>query len=252
MDNHIFRSAFSGFNRQDVMDYIEKTQKQSEDRIAGLESRLEELPAVRQELDERTAERDELQKQLEEMTIRCNHARNNWDAQSQAKEAFRQDVTQRDATIRDLTAENQRLQRQVAALEGQMQDLRREKEQLAQLELDARRRSEDLLSAAGGQAQALEAEAQKQAGAITAQARRQAEETIAQANERAGDLLQEAEDRLAAFTEQYDRILRSFQTIAAHVSGEVQKLDAITGQLPGGFNRLKESLLELQEQAKER
>ena len=30
MDNHIFRSALSGFNRQDVMAYIERTQKQAE------------------------------------------------------------------------------------------------------------------------------------------------------------------------------------------------------------------------------
>ena len=31
MDNHIFRSALSGFNRQDVMEYIERTQKQAEE-----------------------------------------------------------------------------------------------------------------------------------------------------------------------------------------------------------------------------
>ena len=43
MDNHIFRSALSGFNRQDVMAYIERTQKQAEEAAAGLEARLAEL-----------------------------------------------------------------------------------------------------------------------------------------------------------------------------------------------------------------
>ena len=36
MDNHIFRSALSGFNRQDVMEYIEKTQKEGESAAAAL------------------------------------------------------------------------------------------------------------------------------------------------------------------------------------------------------------------------
>ena len=38
MDNYIFRSAALGFNRQDVMEYIEKTQKEAESSAAGLSS----------------------------------------------------------------------------------------------------------------------------------------------------------------------------------------------------------------------
>ena len=45
MDNHIFRSAIGGFNRQDVMEYIERTQKQSEESIAWLESQTAQLQA---------------------------------------------------------------------------------------------------------------------------------------------------------------------------------------------------------------
>ena len=43
MDNHIFRSAIGGFHRQDVMEYIERTQKQSEENTAWLESQVEQL-----------------------------------------------------------------------------------------------------------------------------------------------------------------------------------------------------------------
>ena len=49
MDNHIFRSALNGFNRQDVMEYIERTQKEAAGNIEQLEA---ELQTVRQELNE--------------------------------------------------------------------------------------------------------------------------------------------------------------------------------------------------------
>ena len=134
MDNHIFRSALSGFNRQDVMAYIERTQKQAEEAAAGLEARLAELEqaaaGAREELAACQEEREDLRRQLEDMTLRYNHAKNNWDAQSEAKDSFRRDVAQRDETVRELTGENQRLFRQVQDLESQMDALRREKEKL--------------------------------------------------------------------------------------------------------------------------
>ena len=106
MDNHIFRSAIGGFNRQDVMEYIERVQKRAEEDAAELEAQAGELRHANDELalqlEERTRERDGLEQQLEDMTLRCNHARNNWDAQAQAKESFRRDVAQRDEKIRSL------------------------------------------------------------------------------------------------------------------------------------------------------
>ena len=167
MDNHIFRSALSGFNRQDVMAYIERTQKQAEEAAAGLEARLAELEqaaaGTREELTACQEEREDLRRQLEDMTLRYNHAKNNWDAQSEAKDSFRRDVAQRDETVRELTGENQRLFRQVQDLESQMDALRREKEKLTQLELDAHRRSDEVLSNAQAEAQALLEQAEAQA-----------------------------------------------------------------------------------------
>ena len=68
MDNHIFRSAIGGFNRQDVMEYIERTQKQSEESIAWLESQTAQLQASEEEaqnaLRECTQERDRLAAEL--------------------------------------------------------------------------------------------------------------------------------------------------------------------------------------------
>ena len=163
MDNHIFRSAIGGFNRQDVTEYIERTQKQAEEAAAALNKQLEDLRQAEGEaraaLEERTREKAELEKRLEEMTDSCNNAKSNWESQAQAKEALRRDVAQRDGTIRDMTEENQRLFRQVQTLEEEVQELRREKERIAQLELDAHRRSDEIVLDAAGQAELITSQA---------------------------------------------------------------------------------------------
>ena len=245
MDNHIFRSALSGFNRQDVMEYIARTQKQAEEPAAGLEARLEELERAasdaRAELEASEEERTDLARQLEDMTLRYNHAKSNWEAQSEAKDTFRRDVTQRDQTIKELTGENQRLFRQVQELEGQMDALRREKEKLTQLELDAHQRSDEVLAQAQAQAQEL----LDRAGV---QARRTEEE----ANARAQTLLGETEARIGETAAQYGRLFQSFETITGHITAELRKLDVTAAQLPICLGPLKEALAELQERAKER
>ena len=45
-----------------------------------------------------------IEQQLEELRVQCSHARNNWDAQAQAKEAFRRDVAERESAIQALFA----------------------------------------------------------------------------------------------------------------------------------------------------
>ena len=109
MDNTFFRSALNGFNRQDVMTYIEKTRSDAETRTARLEDRVRELQETcesqRQALETAGSEREELARRLEETELGRSHAQNNWDAQRQATEALRDDVSARDASIGDLTAE---------------------------------------------------------------------------------------------------------------------------------------------------
>ena len=282
MDNHIFRSAIGGFNRQDVMEYIERVQKRAEEDAAELEAQAGELRRANDELalqlEERTRERDGLEQQLEDMTLRCNHARNNWDAQAQAKESFRRDVAQRDEKIRSLNEENQRLLRQVEALEKQMDSFRRQKEQLAQLELEARQRSgdvlaqaeaqaedalaqarleaKDMISQASVQAENMISQANTQAEAMTAraisQAETQAETTAARANARADSLLRETEERIMETAAEYDQLFRSFQSVSERISSEIRKLEDTASHLPASFNRLKDGLEDLQRRAKER
>jgi len=255
MDNHIFRSALGGFNRQDVMEYIEKTQKQSEEAAAVLEKDLEELrrteSEARQALEERTREKEELEKKLAETADKYGDAKANWESQAKAKEAFRRDVAQRDDTIRDMTEENQRLFHRVQELEEEMEDLRREKEKVTQLELDAHRRSDEIVLDATGQAELITSQAEAQAAETVRSAEAQAQELLTQAQASAQALLRQAEEHVARTVTQYSQLHDSFEAITSHITSELRKLDATASQLPISFNRLKEGLGALLEQTRE-
>ena len=104
MENYPFRTApIGGFNRDDVTAYIKKTRDEADARAARLEDQVRLLQesgeASRQALEDTGAERDELARRLEEAELRCGHAQNNWDAQRQATEAIRADVSARDAAV---------------------------------------------------------------------------------------------------------------------------------------------------------
>ena len=244
MDNHIFRSALSGFNRQDVMEYIERTQKQAEEAAARLEDQVrqarQECDEARQALDACTEEKEALSRQLEEMTLKFNHAKNNWD------------VTQRDQTVRELTEENQGLFRRVQDLEDQLASMRLEKERITQLELDAHQRADEVVAQASAQAQLIQTQAQAQADGTIRSAGEEAQPDVAEARSQAQALLRAAAEKVGETAAAYDQLFQSFTSITSHISGELRKLDVTAAQLPISFNHLKDGLHQLQEQARER
>ena len=120
MDNHIFRSAALGFNRQDVMEYIEKTQKEAEANAASLTRRLdeamEELAQLRLRLEERGEEADHLEEELAEI-------RRQYDQEKADREALAQESARQGEAIRALTEERDRLSGQVDRLNSRIHDL---------------------------------------------------------------------------------------------------------------------------------
>lgn len=263
MENHIFRTAIGGFNRQDVTDYIERTRKQAEETAAALEKQAEELRTSlsgtqtaldesRSALEDSARERDETQKLLEAVTAERDQVKQNWDVQVMAAASARREMEQREETIRALTEEKKDLTLRVRELESGLESLRQEKERLAQMELDARRRSDEIVAQADAQAADAIAEAGAKARDIVAQAEAQAAAMVNRANARAEDLLRQAEERIAGAAGQYNELHRSFEAITSHITSELRRLDVAAGQLPISFNHLKEGLSELLERAKER
>lgn len=137
-----FKSAvFGGFDREDVVRYIEKTAQETQERIGTLESEKENLlrdsAALRSALDEMTAARDELSTQLgaaEEAKA--------LDAQALA-DARVELETLRDSLAR-LTAEHGALQREVETLREQAGEYDAVKAHIADIELSARARADAL------------------------------------------------------------------------------------------------------------
>ena len=222
MDNHIFRSAFNGFNRQDVAAYIEKSQMEAANHVAELEKKLEILSKSEEVL------RGELES-----------SRREYDA---LRENFQEQANEYAQTKFDLEAQLNDMREEVSAA-------RREKESVAQLELEARRRSEDMMAEKCAQAQEIVEQAHAQAHEILTSANEQSEDIINKAHQSAETIRCEMEERVRHAGEKVDELSASVETIVAHVSAELRKMDVAVAQLPINFNHLKDGMKKVLELA---
>lgn len=130
MDNQFRNAAFGGFNRQDVMDYLERTAKEH----------AEALEQLRSLLDAAQKERDGLTAQVQALTEQR-------DAAQQAAAVAEQ--------MPALQEENGLLKERVARLEPDAAAYAAIKERMAGMELDAHRRAQDIVDQARAQSDEL-------------------------------------------------------------------------------------------------
>ncbi len=220
MDNYIFRSALNGFNRQDVTAYIERTQKDASERVAELEEQIEMM---------RKSE-DELRRMLNDCQFESDELR------------------------RQLAEQSSQHERVKAEMENQLQEMRKEianahkeKETVAQLELDARKRAEALLEERGVQAEEILAQARCQAQALLTSTNEQAEQIINEAYQRAETIRAEMENHVRCTNHAVEELASSVETLVNHVSAELRKMDVAVAQLPINFNHLRDGMKEAME-----
>ena len=151
--DHPFRSAaFGGFNRQDVLDYLEKTAAENARKKQELQQRLEEAEEDRRKLasqesdqEERVTilnrDRESLSQQLEQVKAVLEASREREEAQSRELEELRR--------------ERDSLRRRVAELEPGAAAYTAVKERAAGVELEAHCRAQNVLNEADGQAREL-------------------------------------------------------------------------------------------------
>ena len=198
-------AAFGGFNRQDVMDYITATAKESGQRIADLEQERDALQSAAAERDALQAEAEGLRERnraLEESLEEVSRERDQYKAQAEADAA-------QEPRVREL--------------ESQAEEYQALKQHIAQIELDAHKRADQ----------------------ITAQAERTAEETISAAKGEADRIRSQLETELRELSGRYEEAMRALEVASGHVTGELRKMDVAVGQLPLAFNRLSNTLREL-------
>ena len=138
--DHPFRSAaFGGFNRQDVLDYLEKTAAENAQKQQELQRRLEEAEKDRRKLASQESDQEE------RVTIL------NRDRESLSRE--REEAQSRE--LEELRRERDSLRRRVAELEPGAAAYTAVKERAAGVELEAHCRAQNVLNEADRQAREL-------------------------------------------------------------------------------------------------
>ena len=199
MENNFRNAVFNGFNREDVMSYITKISAEHKETSEALEKerdRLFDADAANERLQE---ERNRLAEELEQVRQQLSE-------EQEARQALEKAAAERD-----------QLQGRVRDLECQAEEYRRMKEQVAQIELDAHKRAEDIL-----------AQAEREAAEIRAQLR----------------------EKIETVAGEYTSLLSDFDVLRTHISGELRKMDTAVGQLPIAFHRLSSDMENLKGLAK--
>jgi len=187
--DHQFRSAaFGGFNRQDVLDYLESYAQANQQQLQGLQDQLDE---ARQELDKAEAQKQELlafQEQARELRTQLDEANSKIQELSQALEESQ-------ALARELD-------QRVARLEPDAMAYAAVKERSAGVELDAHRRAQNVLDEAGAQARLIRQQTYQWLGHMSQEygaLRRQLDATLSNAGAQLEQISQSLDKQDGAF-----------------------------------------------------
>ena len=213
MENTFKSSVFGGFNRDDVIRYIEKTALESKQQIESLEQESDGLCRENAELRDKLAAAERERDKLAE----------SYDTASGAQEALKKGLTAAQETITELRAqleesaqraafaqkeherEMQKLQAELETLRAQAEEYGRVKAHIADIELSARERADALDAATRAKLQS----------------------------------------HIAACTQQCARVLATLGNTCESVSTALRHADAAVSQLPGAFTTLEGQLDEL-------
>lgn len=197
MENYSFKTAaFGGFDKQDVVRYLEQTAEKS----AALQRELEqENDRLRRQNEDLTAQVEALQKQLEDLAAQRDQLQSHAEKESAAQESLRR--MERD--VSRLTAE-------AGALRPDAEAYARFRMHLGNIECEARNRAQDLEEAAAVRtrqtAETFQSQYRKLMDTFTAAAGHVAQEL---------QTLQEALDRLPRNMDgteaELDRLMRCLQ-----------------------------------------
>ena len=216
--DHPFRSAtFGGFNRQDVLTYLESTSKENTQKLESLQQQLEEqrasYEAALRDLEALRQQASQLEADLKQAQADRDEARRQLDQANAELSAVR---TLQSQTARDLEsaqADAARWQQSAAQLEPDAQLYRAVKERTAGVELEAHRR-----------AQAIQEEAQAQAQ----QLHRNMEQWLAKVSKEYDTLRSQVEATVSHAAAQLDRAGQSLEQVTTLLGEQDMALESLT------------------------
>ena len=200
-----FRTAFNGFNRDDVVHYIEYLNNQHNAELAQLNSDMEQLRTQLEQMQAQSAEEDS----CEEMLSQAN----------EAYEKLNQHASQQADRIAQLEQELKAAKADVAKLNSYMSAADAENGQLR----SALKQAQNTAAEAAARREQARTEDELKAY-------RRAERTERQARERAQQICNQANGVLADATVQVDKAAEDLGAVAEHVRAQIQQLqDAVSG-----------------------
>ena len=138
MENNTFKSvAFGGFDKQDVINYIEKTAKAA----------AAEQEKLQQENERVKLENETLQKELAELKVQLNTIQGQWASVGAQKEKLTVELAQETALRQELETlkpEAERLAEEVEHLRPDAAAYAQFREKIGAIEFEARKRAADL------------------------------------------------------------------------------------------------------------
>ena len=199
MNNNTFKSvAFGGFDKQDVIRYIEQMAKEASEA-------QEVLQQENIRLQERVEATEERARDLEEQLCSALADRERLEAErNQLQESVSLERAAREA-LEPAQPEAARLAEELEKLRPDAEAYAQFREGLGAIECEARKRAADLESATA----------------------------------------QTLEGTVSAFWERYQALLKNFDAVADHVTGELRKVEVSLAQLPRSMDQTEVELKEL-------
>lgn len=158
MESNTFKSVmFGGFDRQDVISYIEKT---SQETTAAIEALQQENKALRTEQTAAQSQLEALRQEAESCRLECARLKEELETQSAARDALKNEL---DA----LRPERDALLAQVQELKPQADSYQKAKEHIGNIECEARKRADELEAATNERLNQLLQQCKQQYWALT-------------------------------------------------------------------------------------
>lgn len=194
MENNTFKSVtFGGFDKQDVIRYIEQAAREASE---AQEALTKENESLRNQVEELTAQLRGTVSQVEALESEGKELRTQLEAERAARQA-----------LEPVKPEMERLRGEVEKLRPDAEAYAQFRERIGAIECEARKRAADLEDAT----------------------------------------IHRLEGMIAAFREQYKTLAASFDTTAAHVTGELRKVEVNLAQLPRSMDQAGVELEKLSE-----
>ena len=222
--DHPFRSAaFGGFNRQDVLNYLENAAREAAQRQADLEKKLDEAQELASRQDARLAEQagqlSRLEEENQELRVQLEQA-------NRALSSSQSQCSRHSGDLEAARRELEELKRRMTELEPDAAAYAAVKDRTAGMELEAHRRAQSIQDEAERQARELRRRTEQwlsQLGQAYGALQCEVESTVSHAADRldrAGRLLSQVTELLERQDEAWERLKRDYAAGEGTPSGK--------------------------------